>query len=567
MVGGVGMARAEPTKVVPGVTYERVQTPGQVVHVVRVRQGPLIDIRPVLTTGVPSRRTPLTSAMRARLGDGAVVGVNGDYFNLDSAYPSGLLMTAGELISEPEPTRSALVFGVGGALAAAQVELVGTWQASDPADPTPFPARTFIGVNRPPERASETLLYTPRYGDVTPTGDRVDALITMDDPAAPAINRPLTGTVHSVTPGGAVGIRPGMLVLSGVGAAGDNVTADLVPGRRITITATIAGLPADTLAAIGGGPALVQNGVALTSVTEGFSSGQIATPTSRTAIGQTADGTVLLVTAEGPFQGSRGVAMAEQAQLLQSLGAQTAVGMDGGGSATMALRDNLVIPWSAERAITDAVVVSYAGVQLTKPAPFLSPNGDGVDERSATTARSATSGSVRVALARSNGRPIRNLYRGPLGPEGRKLDLDAKTLSVPDGKYRIIARLTPSDGSRSTAHIQDVTIDRTLGFVRASKVGTAAAQQARIRFRLTKPTRLTIVVKDAKGGAVKVLFRNRRLAKGSWATLWDMTRKDKRVKPGLYTFVVSASTPLGRPTLAARVRVTALPKKPAAPAG
>ena len=565
MVGGAGVARAELSQVVPGVTYERLQLPGQVAHVVRVTQGPLIDIRPVLTGGAPTRRAPLTSAMRTRLGDGAVIGVNGDYFNLDNAYPSGLLMTGGEIVNEPEPTRSALFFAATGRLSSAKVQLVGTWQAADPAVTPALPERGFIGVNRPAERPSETIVYTPSYGDVTATGDRVDAIITMDDPAGPAVNRPLTGIVHSVHPGGGTGIGPGKLVISGMGNAGDNLLTDLVPGRRVTMTFTIAGLPVDTVAAIGGGPALVQNGVALAGVAEGFNGGQIATRTSRTAVGQTIDGTVLLVTSEGPFQGSQGISMVEQAQLMASLGAQTAVGMDGGGSAAMALRDSLLIPWASEREITDAVVVSYGGVQMTQPAPLLSPNGDGVDDRTRTTVRVAKAGTVRVALARPNGRTIKNLYRGPLGPSGRHVNLDARTFTMPDGKYRIIARFTPADGSTRTIHSHDVTIDRTLGFLRVSKIGKPPDANVRVGFRLTKTTRVTATVKDANGKAIKLLFKNRKLGKGNWATLWDMKSHGKRVKPGVYTVIVSARTKLGRPALTARVRVAQL-KKPPPPA-
>ena len=568
VVGGAGVARAEFTQVVPGVSYERLTPPGQVYHVVRVTQGPLIGIRPVLTGGAPSRRAPLTGAMRDSLGDGAVIGVNGDYFNLNNAYPSGLMMTGGEIVSEPEPTRSALAFAATGGLSSAKVALAGTWLVADPTVATPFVERAFLGVNRPAEKVNETVVYTPSYGDLTPTGDRVDAIITMDDPAGPAVNRPLTGVVHSVHPGGGTGIEPGHLVISGVGDAGNNVLTDLVQGRRVTITFKIDGLPADTIAAIGGGPALVQNGVALSSVTEGFNPGQINPRTSRTAVGQTADGTVLLVTAEGPFQGSRGISMVEQAQLMASLGAQTAVGMDGGGSASMALRDSLLVPWASERAITDAVVVTYAGVQLTQPAPVLSPNGDGVDDQTRTTVRAADVGNVRVALARPNGRTIKNLYSGALGPAGRKLNLTARTFTVPDGRYRIIARFTAGDGSGKTSHSQDVTIDRTLGFLRVSKVGKDPAVNVRVAFRLAKATRATTIVKDANGKAVKAIFKNRRLGAGNWAALWDMKSHGKRVKPGFYTVIVSAKTALGRPTLTARVRVTKLkkPTPPAAPA-
>ena len=162
----------------------------------------------------------------------------------------------------------------------------------------------------------------------------------------------------------------------------------------------------------------MQDGVAITGVSEGFTSGQIGSRTSRTAIGQTADGTILLVTVEGPLQSSRGMTMVEQAELMASLGARTAVGMDGGGSALMSIRDSLVTPWASERAISDAVVVSYSGVQLSAPAPFISPNGDGVAERTLTTARAPTKGTVRITLAHPNGRAVKMLYAGPLGPAG-----------------------------------------------------------------------------------------------------------------------------------------------------
>jgi hypothetical protein len=257
--------------------------------------------------------------------------------------------------------------------------------------------------------------------------------------------------------------------------------------------------------------------------------------------------------------------MVEQAQLMASLGAQTAVGMDGGGSAAMALRDSLLVPWASERAITDAVVVTYAGVQLTEPTPLLSPNGDGVADRTGTTVRAAEDGTVRVALARPNGRTIKNLYRGPLGPSGRQLKLDAHTFTVPDGRYRIIARFTAGDGSGKTSHSQDVAIDRTLGFLRVSKVGKAPRANVRVAFRLARATRATAIVKDAKGKAIKALFKNRRFAAGTLVTLWDMKSHGKRVKPGIYTVIVSARSPLGRPTLTARVRVAKL-KKPTPPA-
>ena len=79
-------------------------------------------------------------------------------------------------------------------------------------------------------------------------------------------------------------------------------------------------------------------------------------------MGQTADGTILLVTVEGPSQGSPGITVADQAALLASLGARTAVAMDAGGSAQLAVGTSLVIPWSSPRSIPDVVVMCYDGV-------------------------------------------------------------------------------------------------------------------------------------------------------------------------------------------------------------
>lgn len=561
-----GTAAAAPVEVVPGVTYERVETPGQAVHVTRVTQGPLIDIHPILTAGAPTRLSRLTSAMRARLGGGAVAGVNGDYFNLDHGYPSGLLVTDREIVSEPEASRAALFFGASGGLSSGVVTLKGTWQAVDPSNPTPFPERIFNGMNRPSEKPNETFVYTPRYGELTPVGTRLDALIDLDPPGQIGVNAPVTGTVQSIKDGGGTGIGPGKLVLSASGDARAAMNSDLIVGRRVTLNFTIAGLPADITHAIGGGPTLVQDGVPIGSVGGGFTSGQIATRTSRTAVGQTADGSVLLVSNEGPGQGKRGFTMVEQARLLASLGARTAVGMDGGGSAMMAIRDQLVTPWSSERAIANAVVVEYDGVQLTPPLDFISPNGDGVEDSTSTVARAAFNGNVRVTLARPNGAAIKTLYAGALGPTGRRLRLSGNAIAVRDGAYRLIARFTPSDGSPRTTQSRYFVIDRTLGYVRLRKVGKDAATKLKIGFILSKTARISVIIKDAKGQSVKTLFRNRRIRGGQRTVTWDLKRHGKRVKPGIYVVSVRVHTPFGMHALSGRVKVTKpKPKPPAAP--
>src|SRR5262245_43562015 len=85
------------TEVVPGLTYQRVQQPGpQVVNVLRLTRGsPLLTLAPVLTAGTPAKRGSLTGYVHATLDAGSVAAVNGDLFNLQQAFPSGILVQGG----------------------------------------------------------------------------------------------------------------------------------------------------------------------------------------------------------------------------------------------------------------------------------------------------------------------------------------------------------------------------------------------------------------------------------------------------------------------------------------
>ena len=69
---------------------------------------------------------------------------------------------------------------------------------------------------------------------------------------------------------------------------------------------------------------LVQDGAAVHSAGEGFTYGQVAVRSARTAVGQTADGQTLLVVTEGPREGRRGQTVNQQADQLAALGARVA---------------------------------------------------------------------------------------------------------------------------------------------------------------------------------------------------------------------------------------------------
>ena len=88
---------------------------------------------------------------------------------------------------------------------------------------------------------------------------------------------------------------------------------------------------------IGGGPLLIQNGqIVLDGRLEQFSPAFIQEAASRSAIGQTADGKILIVTAQYNSVGL-GATLSDMAEIMQQLGAVNALNLDGGSSTTLYL--------------------------------------------------------------------------------------------------------------------------------------------------------------------------------------------------------------------------------------
>ena len=85
----------------------------------------------------------------------------------------------------------------------------------------------------------------------------------------------------------------------------------------------------------------------------------------RTAAGRRADGTVLLVVADGRNKQADGLSMLELQQVMAALGCADAINLDGGGSTTMVVRgvvvnhpsDNNRFDAAGERPVANAVVV------------------------------------------------------------------------------------------------------------------------------------------------------------------------------------------------------------------
>jgi hypothetical protein len=520
----------------------------QVLHVLTMRPNALLSLAPAQLSGSLSARATLTSGMTARLATGATAGINADYFDLATGTPSGVLSN-GHLWTSPEPSRSALTIANGGALSVGKLTLAGRYQKLDPTAAAPFPIVGFRSVNRALASTSTTgvVVYTSDFGRPTPKGGVQEALVSLDGGVPLPVNAPVQGTVVSQGSGGGLTAGPGQVIISGKSTSGNVVTRDLTPGSRVSIEAAIAGIPADAWGSVGGGPMLVQGGVAIPSAGEGFTASQLTGRTTRTAVGQTADGRILMVVSEGPQQGKKGYTAAEQATLMVSLGAVDAVGFDSGGSSLMALGRDQIVPWTSERPIADGLIATYTGAQISIPNPQrVSPNGDGLADSATVDAQSPVAGHTVVTIARRGGGGFSStLLDQSGGPADNQITIDPKSLGMPEGPYVVTTTLTPADGTAPTTMNRNLTVDGTLGNMKASLKysGKGASRRTAMStsFTLTRQSKVTVKIVNNAGSTVATAVSNKKYSPGARTVTWN----GKALPAGSYNVVVLAKNSYG----------------------
>lgn len=109
------------------------------------------------------------------------------------------------------------------------------------------------------------------------------------------------------------------------------------------------------------GPALIENGVI--SVDKNDEVGQAMASNPRTAIGIVEENHYIFVVSDGRTRESEGLSLLELAKFMQSLSANTAYNLDGGGSATMVFNGDIVNKPTTngktikERSVSDIVYI------------------------------------------------------------------------------------------------------------------------------------------------------------------------------------------------------------------
>jgi flagellar hook assembly protein FlgD len=502
----------------PGVTYQRQVTftsRGPVVlDVVTAPKpdGSLYTLGPALAHGALFGTEPLTGIEKDASGAATVVGVNGDFFT-GSGPPTGIVMRGGALDAAPISSRSSLVVAPDGMLTVAPVAFDGTWRGTG--------QRRQLDLNDKPV-AGHTTLYTRAWGATTPPEDGViEDVIGSLPPLQP--NVVASGVVTEQDGTGGIPIPPDGAVLVARGAQVPHLSAEAPTAQTVEIRPTLTPNLNGKLAAIGGGPLLVLAGKAVFRANESFDDSVLNVRGARSAVGQLADGRILLVTVEGGGSAySAGMTNYELANAMVHLGAVTAMGLGSGTPAGMAFDGTLLTRPStkAEPPIGDALLLSYTGAYAAPPSSdVVSPNGDGVDDTETFSYKLIVPSQVTATLT---------------GPGGVLLTLaqDSEQAGVhtvawngqpsTEGQWKFVVSGTDSGGHTTTAE-RDVLLDNTLGGLQVSPPGgrlAAGATAVTAAFQLAHAATVSATI-ETRTGIVLATLVNKRLQPGAQSLPWN----------------------------------------------
>ncbi len=530
----------------PGVSYTRdVEfTPHGpvVVHVLNApRPGGLYGLKPVLSNDLIVGRETVTSMEKRVSGGATVAGVNGDLFNLRDGHPSGVLMRNGVLDSAPLADRSSTAITGDGTIRVDRARYIGYWRGTG--------QRRALNFNQPPG-TNGVSLYTRSWAPTTPPfGDTTEAVLSGFPDARP--NTDLTGTVVQIKTGGNTPLPPGGAVLVARGSSASKLGAEAPVGTTVTARLTFNVDWSAVTDAIGGGPLLLRAGKPVFRANEGFSAGQLAPRDPRTAVGQRADGRIILVAVDGRQPGySVGMTNFELALTMMRLGCVTASGLDTGGSTTMAFDGELLNRPSdgAERPVAEALLVTYYGVFV----PFagttvLSPNGDGVGEKQTLAYKLSRQSKVSATLIAPDGstRPVDSGDRAPgtykFTWPGTRPDGSVEA----EGKWRFNVNATDTTGQSSSAD-RIFTLNQTLGNMTLSTTSTTVRSGVRATVTLAHPAKVVVTIQTVSGIVVRRIERGVDLQPGTYSYDWN-GRRDSGVLAfgGRYVFRVSATDEFG----------------------
>ncbi len=307
-----------------------------------------------------------TSSMANRknyVGHTVIGAVNGDFYDIQTGIPVNVQVENGGILRKPI-ARSVFALTLDKKPLIEIFEFAGQLMAGDS-------AIVINGINE--SRGSDMMiLYNSYYGFSTNTNQWGTEVLV-----SPLNQWVVNDTVYCVVDTivnwvGNMTIPLGKAVLSGHGRAGEFLRNNVKLKDTIKIVLQLNPNGGKIFQAIGGLPRIIRDGqnvVAQTYSQEGASSSFTYSRHPRTAVGFSKDSTkIYFVTVDGRQATSVGMMLDELANFMLTLGVWHAVNLDGGGSTTMVVRDQVVNSPSdatGERSVSNAILIISSAPQDT----------------------------------------------------------------------------------------------------------------------------------------------------------------------------------------------------------
>jgi flagellar hook assembly protein FlgD len=313
---------------------------------------------------------------------------------------------------------------------------------------------------------------------------------------------------------------------------------------HLTLTPSWSGIAS----AVGGGPLIVRGGKPVFRAGEAFAPSQLSPRSARAAVGQRADGRILLVAVDGRQPGySAGMTNFELALALMRLGAVTASALGGGASSALAF-DGQLLTRAATPAgdgpVADALVVGYTGVYAPLPSEdVLSPNGDGVADKQLLAYKLVRASNVQATLVAPD-KTTRQVDAGQRAPGVYRFTWPGS--NEPEGQWRFTVTATDDQGQTSTAD-RLFSVNNTLASLSVNTTNLRlGGQRLSGSVAVAHAARVTVTVETASNIVLRVLARTS-VPPGPFSFSWNGRDEAKRIVSGgnLRVHVV-AENDLGR---------------------
>lgn len=309
--------------------------------------------------GTGFERTSTLSARKSISGNIVVGAVNGDFYGISApTNPYGFLSNSQIINSEFVFGRSHIRSSFG--VIEDTKPIVQVINFSGAVISASSVTENITGINS--ERWTDYLiLYNEYIGNSTLTNqygtevelEPIDAFVTNSNVRFIVLDK--QSGMGSMT------IQPGRYVLSGHGTSKTYLDQNIFEGDTIALVLGTSPDLGNVTALIGGGPRLLINGSKPSTFIgfEGFGADFVESRHPRTAVGYNEDSTkAFFVVVDGRQTISVGMSLNELADLMLSIGAHNAVNLDGGGSSTMVVHNQVVNSPSdpgGERSVANAL--------------------------------------------------------------------------------------------------------------------------------------------------------------------------------------------------------------------